>query len=74
LFGDWWYGVIALMGLYVSGKFTLRYLGLVHTFNQLGNWKSVFKRDRNISESLKMERASIIADILAYDQKFQKLK
>jgi glycerol-3-phosphate O-acyltransferase/dihydroxyacetone phosphate acyltransferase len=74
LFGAWWYGVIALMGLYVSGKFTLRYLGLVHTFNQLGNWKSVFKRDRNISESLKMERASIIADILAYDQKFQKLK
>jgi hypothetical protein len=72
LFGEWWIGILFVLVMYILGKFTMRFLGLMNVFDKTDKWKSVFKRNRNIYEALKTERASIIADILAYDKMFQK--
>lgn len=72
--GVWWIGLLAVLVMYMSGKFTLKYLSLVSTIKQSGNWNKILKRNRNIFESLKTERAAIISDIMAYDEKFRESK
>lgn len=71
MLGVWWKGIIGIFMMYISGKFTLKYLALVSTWRQKGNWLKVLKRDRNIFESLKNDRAVIVADIMEYDRQFR---
>ncbi|MGB0391598.1 MAG: 1-acyl-sn-glycerol-3-phosphate acyltransferase [Salibacteraceae bacterium] len=70
LFNEWWLGIVAVLIMYLSGKFTLRYIPLINFWKQQGNWSRVLKRDRNIFESLKADRAAIIDKIMAYHKQY----
>ncbi len=72
--GAWWYGILGTLIMYVSGKFTLKYLTLMNIRKQKGNWLKLLKRKRNIFESLKADRKAIIDDIMRYDRQFKESK
>ncbi len=62
----WWVGLVAVVLVYCSGRFTLQFIALISQMRQKGTLKSLFNRNRNILESLKREREEIINEILDY--------
>lgn len=70
----WWYGFVLVAGMFLSGRFTMRFLSLSQRMVQTGNWIRVFKRDRNIFKALKIERAEIIDYLNMYEAQYEQLK
>ena len=69
LSGLWWLGIVITIIMYLGGRFTLQFLSLVYQIREKGNLKSIFRRNRNVLESLKAEREGLMNEILEYAAK-----
>ena len=69
LSGLWWLGGILVIFSYLCGRFTLHFLSLVYQLREKGNLKSIFRRNRNVFESLRAEREELMTEILQYASK-----
>ena len=68
----WWFGMSVLIVVYLSGRVTLQYMSLLKNIQQQGKLKRLFKRNRNVYESLKDEREEVMKEIVMYSEMMSK--
>lgn len=69
--GYWWFGFLIITVVYLTGRFTLKYLSLIFQMRQQGKLNRLLRKDRNVLETLFEERNEIIKEIVMYSEKYK---
>ena len=71
LTGFWWVGLIALLAFYVTGLFTLRYIGWILLADQKRKVRKLLGKGSDLYAGLMMERREILESINSMTKEFQ---